>query len=147
MLLSLYLQRDGTTWEIPLGTRLHVKVVTIFNSHCISVEWSMSFMNSFEIFYSAYILLSWFTYQQHSSLIGYSPVYQAEDLGSRLSHAKFFNYYVHISKCRDYKRNLALSNEETSSSFVSHFLIKIICKSRHNTQHARAVTHTLNYII
>ena len=56
-----YLQGDGTTWEIHLGTRLRVKVVppNIFNSQCISPEWPVNFVKiAFEILLSAYILLS-----------------------------------------------------------------------------------------
>ena len=69
MAVKINLQGDGTTWEIHLGTKLHVKVIpppNIFNSQCISAEWPVSFeKNAFEILHSPYILLSYFASQSN----------------------------------------------------------------------------------
>ena len=61
VMIKFYLQGDGTTWEIHLGTRLRVKVVppNIFNCQCISAEWPVIFeKNAFEILRSPYVLLN-----------------------------------------------------------------------------------------
>ena len=87
------------TWEIHLGTRLHVKVdpspPNIFNSQCISAEWPVSFeKNDFEILRLVYTLLSSYSFQRYCSLIGYAPVYHAKDQGSWLTRATVFYLFI-----------------------------------------------------
>ena len=70
-----------------------VPTPNIFNSQYISAEWPVNFeKNAFEILHSVYILVGKFVCQRRCGLVGYAPLYHADDPYSSLTRPSVFIY-------------------------------------------------------